>query len=921
MKNSLLSLIACLMLLSLSMGSCSYPFGQQNKMTQVERDSLTAEASSLRKEGRQLRDKSDFEHAINVQQQALDLSMKANDTSAVIQDYNQLGTTFRRMGRLEEATRLHYNALFYAEMRQADSAFQARKNLVVSLNGLGNAHLSLGNLDEALDCFRRALQGEIQLGSGLGQAINYANIGAIMERTGQLDSAQVYYDLSMQKNVEIGDQKGIALCHTYYGQLNERRGDLLKAEAEYREAERLMRNDEDRWHAVEPMIAIARLLLSQAKPLEADPIIAQISSIASEMNSLEHQFNAEELMSTSAELRGDYKSALMHIRQAHAYHDSLDSPVRDQKIREICIGYERKKARHEMNMMRKAYQSEQKLHRRTEQFSAILLIMALIGLVVLIYVYRIRMKSLDALRSVQDMRTTFFTNITHEFRTPLTIILGLANQLKSPDVEQEVRVGYLDSIQKQGNSLLELVNQLLSISKLMAGFGQEEWRHGNLLDFVRMFVAGYSDYAKTRQIKLNVVCNESEMEMDFVPKHIERILRNLLSNSFKFTHTGGAITLTLSRKGKYVVMSLADTGCGISNKDLPHVFELFYQGSASRKQGSSGIGLPFVKQMVQNMGGIINIENRESHGTLVSITLPMVSNATHETRPWSIQEDYVQLLQSAHKQNTLEEEATGNDHPLVMVVEDNDDIADYLSLLLQNQYRVIKATDGYDALHKAEVQLPDLIITDLMMPGMDGYELCRAIRQSEILGDVPIVVVSARSNDDDRIRGLEAGADAYLVKPFNPEELKVMVEKLLAHRRLLHERLQQALSTASSSITGPQVKPEDIAFMEHLHRVVEEQMLRGDLSIDTISSRMANSKSTFNRHVKQLTGVSSAAYILQLRLKKACQMLAEQETKSIGEISMSCGFDDMSYFSRVFRQNFGKTPTEYRQQSNANNTL
>ncbi len=924
MKISLHSLphsIVYAMLLLLTLGSCSFPFGHEEAMSIEQRDSLIAQATALRAEGRKWRDKADFAQALRVQQEALSISQQVQDTLAIVQDYNQMGTTFRRMGRMEEALRLHYNALFYAEMFEQDTAYQWRKNLVVSLNGLGNVHLTLGNLDDALLCFRRALQGEMALGSGLGQAINYANIGAIMEQTGQLDSAQVYYDLSMQKNTEISNHKGIALCHTYFGQLNERRGQLDAAEQEYREAARLMQDNEDHWHAIEPQIALSQLLLGQGKWREAQPIIAQVAEAAGEMGSFEHLLDSERLQAECDQQRGDYRSALGHTQLARAYHDSIDSPANESVIRNICIDYEHQKAEQEKAMMRQAYESEQTLHRRTEQFGAILLFLAIVGIIILIYVYRIRTKSMDALRSVESMRTTFFTNITHEFRTPLTVILGLANQLKSPDIAQEQRVGYLDSIQQQGNSLLELVNQLLSISKLMAGFGQEEWRHGNVLDFVRMFVAGYSDYAHTRQINLNVICNEEQMEMDFVPKHIERILRNLLSNAFKFTPTGGSITLTLRRKGKYLNIDVADTGCGIATKDLPHVFELFYQGAASRKQGSSGIGLPFVKQMVQNMGGIIRIENRMPHGTLVSITLPSSrptdlggSKGEQAIRPWSIQDDYGQLLQSAPKALPTGEN-TDSDSPLVMVVEDNEAVAQYLDLLLHTSYRTIKALDGYDALHKAEVQLPDLILTDLMMPGMDGYELCRAIRQSEILGDVPIIVVSARSNDEDRIRALEAGADAYLVKPFNADELKVMADNMLSHRRQMHLRLQQSLASANAGVVTPEMRPEDLAFIERLHRVVDEQMLRGELGIDTIASIMANSKSTFNRRVKALTGISSAAYILQLRLKKACQLLQASDTRSIGEISMACGFDDMSYFSRVFKQNFGQTPTEYRQEN------
>ncbi|MBR0037615.1 MAG: response regulator [Bacteroidales bacterium] len=885
-------------------------------LSSEQREAQLQEAVDLRLKGKALREKSDFRQALEVQQEALNKALLLSDSVEIVQDYNQLGTTFRRLGRLEEALSFHYKALNWAE-EMTDTSYQARKNLVVSLNGLGNVHLILGNDREAEICFRRALDGEIALGSTLGQAINYANLGAIMESKGEIDSAKVYYQLSLQRNLEIDNSLGIGLCHTHFGGLADRMGNHKVAQLEYQTAYEILEPLGDDWHAMSPLLEMCRSLLSQHKPQEAAPYLEKALSKANELHSFEHLKTVYRLMSEYQEQRGNYKAALDYSNQSAAYADSLQDPEENRRIREICIEYERQKVQREVTAFQQLYESEQSLNELYNILALVVFALTVAAIFILIYVTRIRKEKIDALNRIENMRTTFFTNITHEFRTPLTVILGMAEQLKDATLSNEQRVHFIRSIEKQGMSLLDLVNQLLSLSKLMAGYSQGEWRRGDVLSFLRMTLTGYKDFAQMHQLRLSLQTRFDTIEMDFIPEYIDKIVRNLLGNSFKFTPNGGQITLSLDVKDDSLLFDVSDTGCGIPQEDLGHVFELFFMGNESKLMGSTGIGLPFVQQMVHQMGGSVSVANNTTAGCTFHMVLPLRNRELGKNiKPWHLEEEYQRINQASFAAGKLipsaetVESDTEEKLPLILVVEDNNDVVEYMHMLLHLHYRVRTATDGYDALHKTEKELPDLIVTDLMMPGMDGYALCRMVRQSEVMADVPIIVVSARSEADDRIRAIDEGADAFLLKPFNANEFQSLVAHLLERRAKQREKLQGLIENQEAD-NASGLSEEDKQYIERLNAIVRQQMASGDLAVDTLSQQMCTSRSVLNRRVRQLTGTSVAAYVLQLRMQHAKQLLLDTH-QPIGEIALACGFDDLSYFSRVFRQSFGVTPSQFR---------
>lgn len=773
-----------LLILSLLLPSCTlfeYESSVNVYLSPAERDSIQSLAAQLRDQGKKLRGKSEFIEALELQQKALDLSLQLKDTLNIVQDYNNLGTTYRRLGHLEQALHHHYLAMNCAEAYHEDSTKQAIKNRVFSYNGLGNVYLTYGNEEKAKVLLHKALEGETKIGNQLGMAINYANLGSIYESQNMLDSAQWYYERSMEMNIQQQSTMGMSLCYVHFGQVLEKRDSVVAAEAEYRKALALMEGNEDRYHYLDVLKALSLNLLRQGKLAEVQQYAEVIHQLADELHSTELLRESAALYAKMYEAMGNYHAAYEQLQICKAWDDSIAKPINDNKLREACINYEIQNSRKKVDELQAALEDNDKMHNFIIYVELALVVILIVAILLLMYAYKNRNARIEALNRLDNMRNTFFRNVTHEFRTPLTVIMGLSDQLKQGHTTEEQQRNMLDTIKQHGHTLLNLVNELLSISRIVSGHEQCEWRNGDVVTFLRVSFSGYAEYAKTRNIELHFVTSQDKIMMDFVPDYLQKILNNLISNSFNYTASGGSITLKLGLKSNHLTIDMIDTGQGISAEDLPHIFELFYQGHSADKHCNSGIGLPYVQQMVRQMGGIITAENYLPHGTAMHIVLSCKCSDERvtEIKPWTLDDSIRDValhplnLTADHAENLTEANL-----PLVMIVEDHPDIADYIALLLQGRYRVMKATDAFDAFNKMGHHKPAMIITDVMMPGMDGFEFCRSLKRSANYADIMVVMESARVEESDRKRAMECGASAYVFKPFEADEFNRLIDGL-----------------------------------------------------------------------------------------------------------------------------------------------
>ena len=618
------------------------------------------------------------------------------------------------------------------------------------------------------------------------------------------------------------------------------------------------------------------------------------------------------MLATYEELSGNHKAALTHYKQSIAYNDSADNEEGRQQLRDSYVEYEKGQSLQQVENIRSAYEEEVKTKRMVLWTALVVVLCALTVIALLWYALYTRRANIRMLERLERIRTTFFTNITHEFRTPLTIILGLSNQLQQEGISVEDQTHYLASIERQGKGLLGLVNQLLDITKLASGMVNATWVKTDIVKYVHHTLGGYVDYAKLRKIDLSFHAQVDELIICFVPEYIDKMVRNLLSNAFKYTPANGRIAVDLLISSGEMILQVSDSGHGIPDEDLPHIFELFYQGENNTDMVGTGVGLPFVKQMAESMGGSVEAGNCKLGGAKIIVKLPLEQSVEIQRKAQDATDEINTIEEiDTNIYSQQKEQYSEQKRPKILVAEDNVDVAEYISALLKKQYDVYTVSDGYEALLLAEDLNPDLIITDIMMPEMDGYELCCQIRNSDLLCHIPIIVVTARNEDADLIRGIEEGADAYLQKPFNPTELLVRVTKLIERRRKLQERFEKMLNHSLSS--DDSISEEDRKFLNRLKKMVDDHMNNGNLCVEFLAEQMHMSHSALYRKIRTLTGYSINSYILNMRMEKAKQMLLST-TDSVSDVAMRCGFDDSSYFTRIFRSSFGCTPSQIRKE-------
>jgi signal transduction histidine kinase/ligand-binding sensor domain-containing protein/DNA-binding response OmpR family regulator len=522
------------------------------------------------------------------------------------------------------------------------------------------------------------------------------------------------------------------------------------------------------------------------------------------------------------------------------------------------------------------------------------------------------------LEEVDKLKSNFYANISHEFRTPLMLILGpvekLVSRIKDEDGQKQAGL-----IKGNAKRLLNLINQLLDLSRLEAGKLKLNASLGNIAMFVKGLAMEFEAIAEQRDISLKVLIEKEVIEAYFDRDKLEKIITNVLSNSFKFTLAGGRITIKLDDTAtNHVEITIRDSGIGIPKDELKKIFDRFYQvdGSHTREHEGTGIGLALTKELVELHKGNISVDSVEGHWTEVKIQLPL--GKEHLTEDDIIEPSEYQLHKvdgiegftsaGSASDETLDENLL--DKTIVLIVEDNADVREYIKDALKDDFHVEEAANGEQGLRKAEKYIPDLIVSDIMMPRMDGYEMTRRIKQNDKTSHIPLILLTAKSDKDSKLEGLGLGADDYLIKPFDSEELVVRIKNLIETRRMLQEKFGAGAAVLQKPDRA-QLSCLDEQFLTRIMVVIEEHLSEENFSIEEFGKDVGMSRSQIHRKLKALTGKSTSIYLRTVRLAKAKQMI-EQKKGTISEISYRVGFASPAYFTRCFKEEFGYTPSEVK---------
>lgn len=528
----------------------------------------------------------------------------------------------------------------------------------------------------------------------------------------------------------------------------------------------------------------------------------------------------------------------------------------------------------------------------------------------------------EEVRRATQAKVDFFTNISHEFRTPLTLILGFAEDLlPSPKLSRDMQQG-IGHIQQNALRLLRLVNQLMDFRKIETAKMTLRAEQADLAGFVRNIMGAYEKTAKKRGIDFQLRASHEQLLAWFDAGLMDKVLFNLLSNAFKFTPDGGKIHLFLSVDDPehQVKLCVEDNGRGLTEEEQAHVFEAFYQGEEQQLTGT-GLGLSLSKSLVELHGGTISVKSSKGQGSRFTITLPLGSAHLRDeqltggkTGPHASRE-FLFGPEAEPEEGDLSMALSPSSSLQILVIEDNPGLQFFLHKKLQATYQVVPAVNGKDGLEKAFSLTPDLIICDIMLPGMDGLEITRALKSDLRTSHIPIIILSARSGMEHQIEGTEIGADSYITKPFNINFLQAKIKSLLFNRQVLRESYRKAPAPVAAGKALPglaeDVNPLDRDFIKKFLSYIEQHHARQDFQVSDLCGEFGLSRSQLYRKVTALLGESISYHIQNVRLRKAEELLMEGKY-SIAEIAYQVGYSSPDYFSTVFRSKYGMPPSEFK---------
>lgn len=515
----------------------------------------------------------------------------------------------------------------------------------------------------------------------------------------------------------------------------------------------------------------------------------------------------------------------------------------------------------------------------------------------------IRLKELDKLK------TNLYSNITHEFRTPLTVILGQSNAIKDEIsyAKKSMIISKVNTIERNGDQLLSLVNQLLDLSKIEAGHLTLHYIQDDIVVFIKYLLESFTSFAKQQHIELQSQFDVDQLKMDFDPKRIKDLVSNLLTNAIKFTEENGIVKLRISKDTNHKMdttslkLEIIDNGIGIAENQLQYIFDRFYQvdDETNRFGEGTGIGLAFVKELVKLMDGEIAVQSKFGEGTTFEVMLPITNMAERKRTKQKSNSKVLFNLNESQRSNVEEQ-------PILLIVEDNADVREYIASCVAVTYHIIEAENGQIGFEKALHFVPDIIISDVMMPKVDGFEFCHRMKSHVLTSHIPIILLTARATDESKLQGLEHGADAYLTKPFLKEELMLRLSNLIT----LKENIKIKYLNGKKASQTDMDFPFD-TFVSSVKEKITEHMDDANLNPTMLAGLLFISVSQLHRKLKAVTGKSTGQFIHSIKLERGRELLKSTEM-SIAQIAFEVGYKEHTTFSTHFKREFGQTPSSVR---------
>ena len=522
----------------------------------------------------------------------------------------------------------------------------------------------------------------------------------------------------------------------------------------------------------------------------------------------------------------------------------------------------------------------------------------------------------ENLQELDKIKSVFFENISHEFRTPLTLILGPVKKMLSEENSAKYKKEFTRVI-KNAERLLNLINQILDLSKIETGNYKLSICNGDVAAFINSVAKSFYPAAEQKNIEYSLISKPENIPGYFDPDKLEKILTNLLSNAFKFTRDGGSISVEVTGKfEKEVEIKIRDTGIGIPQDQIEKIFDRFYQVNRLSEEDTpgTGIGLALVKELIELHHGKISVDSTEGKGSQFMFTIPLAKENYVSVNITGSSFDLTEYKLENYKLPLESEPSNGNidriyqdKEQIILVVEDNTDVRNFITENLAKNFRVLESGDGEEGWENALVSIPDLIISDIRMPKLDGIDLCKKLKFDERTSHIPVILLTAKAEEHDKLKGLNVGADDYITKPFDYNELNARINNLILQRTKLRKKFSSQITLQPKDIS---ITSADERFLNKVMDLIENNISDSSLNVKKLSDEIGMSRVQLFRKLKALTDQSVVDFIRSMRLKRALKLL-ENSSGNISEIAYNVGFNNPAYFSECFRKQFGKLPSEY----------
>lgn len=828
-----------------------------------------------------------------------------------IEDYNGLASSYNNLGNLYNEEGEYKKAMeAYTEAAKINTQLGNEKDTAINMANIGMIHQKLENFDEALSYFKKSDKLFTKLKFPLGRAFVMKNMGVIYRNQGKPDKALSQYQKALESYTQMGREREMSQAYQNIGNVYSDKEQSVNAIKNYRKSLSMATDIND---SID--MAMASQALGQeyfySKRLDSSEIYSSKAiKIAQDIGADLTAMDGYKTLSEVNYAKGNHKKAYDFRIMYENRKDSLYTLEKRDLAQEIEAKYQNEQKTKEIALLasEKEVQALQLNKRKNERNAIIafaLLILLMAGL--LYNQYRIKQKSNQELQELDRLKSNFFANISHEFRTPLTLIQGTIEYLEqNPD--EQLGKDEVKMIRRNTNKVLGLVDQLLDLSRIQEGRLRLKPTEGDVFQCLRTAAASFNSNAAHRHMDYRVKVPDEALWVAFDRDKLEKVVYNLLSNAFKFSEDDEMVDFEASHYDEELLIQVSDSGRGIAEDKLSFIFDRFYQvdGSSTKDSEGSGIGLSLSKDLVQLMDGTITVSSEEGKGTYFTVQIPMEKIKA----PRAQREIMGQEPQRASKKSRAFEfpVTDGRKVPRILVIEDNEDMRQHIKKQLLQKYRIIEAKDGARGLKIAITDMPDLIITDLMMPKMDGMELCKKLKTNLNTSHIPIIMLTARAGEKNKIEGLETGADAYLTKPFSTKELTVRAANLIDQRQRLREHYAENQRTVDPEKTT--TNSLDKRFLEQVVDLLERNHSDPDFGVPQMQKDLAMSKTHLNRKLKALTQESPRDILRNFRLKRAAQLLA-QKSDTVTQIAYQVGFNNLSYFAKCFKERYGVPPSSY----------